>query len=49
MLTRMPGDIPEAQGTTGQRQILNAMRDWSVTSEAVGEDLGFLAARLAAL
>lgn len=49
VLTRMPGDIPEAQGTTGQRQILNAMRDWSVTSEAVGEDLGFLAARLAAL
>lgn len=46
VLARLPGDIPEAQGTTGQRQVIRAMRDWSVAAAAVDEDLGFLAERL---
>lgn len=46
VLARLPGDIPEAQGTSGQRQIIRAMRDWSSAAEARGEDLSFLAARL---
>lgn len=46
LLSVMPGEIPQAQGTTGQREILRAMRMWSVSAEALGHDLGFLAGRL---
>lgn len=42
----LPGQVPEAQGTSGQRQIIRAMRDWSTASEALGLDISFLAQRL---
>lgn len=45
-LTYLPGALPEAQGTSGQRQIIRAMRNWSLAAADTGDDLGFLAERL---
>jgi hypothetical protein len=44
-IDRLPGKVPEAQGATGQRQIIRAMRDWSAAAAITGDDLGFLAER----
>lgn len=46
VLGRLPGQLPNAQGAQGQREVLRAMRGWSATSSVMGEDLGFLAARI---
>ncbi|MEO1662064.1 MAG: DUF6031 family protein [Pseudomonadota bacterium] len=42
----IPGVLPEAQGPTGQRELLHAMRLWSSAAEEKNEDIGFLAQRI---
>jgi len=42
----IPGTLPEAQGPTGQRELLHAMRLWSSAAEERNEDIGFLAQRI---
>ena len=49
VLGTLPGEIPAAQGSTGQREVIRAMQLWSKAAEANAEDIGFLAARLAEL
>lgn len=49
VLARLPGDLPAAQGSSGQREVIRAMQLWSKAAEANGSDIGFLAERLADL
>jgi hypothetical protein len=46
VIAGMPGDLPAAQGSTGQREVIRAMRLWSKAAEVNHEDIGFLAERL---
>ncbi len=45
LIDRLPGDVPDGMGTSSQRQILGAMRNWSAAATDTGADLGFLAKR----
>ncbi len=44
-LASIPGRIPDAQGTQGQREVLHVLRLWSKIAEENGADIGFLAKR----
>ena len=46
IIAALPGHIPAAQGATGQREIIRAMRMWTKAAEGRGVDMGFLARRL---
>ncbi|KQZ15497.1 hypothetical protein ASD44_16615 [Mesorhizobium sp. Root554] len=49
LIEQLPGDVPDGMGTSSQRQILRAMRNWSAAAADTGADLGFLAKRFEAL
>jgi hypothetical protein len=46
VLKSLPGELPAAQGSSGQREIIRALRLWSNAATERGHDLGFLAERL---
>lgn len=46
VLGQLAGELPAAQGRSGQREIIRALRLWSSAAEVRGHDLGFLGARL---
>lgn len=46
VISQLPGEIPDALGSAGHREVLRAMRGWSKAAAETGDDLGFLAARL---
>jgi hypothetical protein len=46
VIRNLPGKLPNAQGSVGRREVLQAMRRWSNASDATGDDMGFLSSRL---
>jgi hypothetical protein len=46
VINQLPGNLPNAQGLTGRREVLQAMQRWSKAADATGDNISFLSSRL---
>jgi hypothetical protein len=46
VISELPGNLPNAQGSAGRREVLQTIQLWSKASESTGNDISFLADRL---